>query len=71
MQHFLKAATRSAGAEVIAPQLLGQFLIAMDDAVAVLDVRLGGESPASFARRLKSGDSRRGRSAVSHYTSVD
>jgi len=68
MQQFLKAAARSARAEVIASQLLDQFLVTVDDAVAALDVRLRGESPASFTRTLKSGGSRRGRFAISRYT---
>ncbi len=47
MQHVLKALPGAAGAEVVAPELLDQFLVAMHDAVAAAHMRLGGITPAS------------------------
>jgi hypothetical protein len=47
MQHFLKALSRAAGAEIVATELLGQLLVAVDDAVAAAHARFGGITPAS------------------------
>jgi hypothetical protein len=42
MQHFLKSTPGTAGTQVIAPELLDQFLVAMHDAIAAADVRFRG-----------------------------
>jgi hypothetical protein len=43
----LKALSGAAGAEIIAPELLDQLLVAMDDAVAAAHARLRGITPSS------------------------
>jgi hypothetical protein len=50
----LKAVSGAAGAEVIAAELFVEFLVAMHDARAAPDVRLGGEAAAALAGRLES-----------------
>jgi len=47
MQQALKSASGAAGAEVVAPELLDQLLVAVDDAVAAPDPGLGGITPSS------------------------
>jgi hypothetical protein len=53
-QQRLKRPRRSAGARVIAAELLRQFLGAVHDAITALDPRLGRDAPASLARDLES-----------------
>src|SRR5688500_14077819 len=53
MQHFLKPLVGAAGARVVAAELFEQFLVAVDDADAALDVRLGGVAAAALAGALK------------------
>jgi hypothetical protein len=43
MQQRLKSASGTARAQVIAPKLLGQFDVTMDDAFAASDLGFGGE----------------------------
>jgi hypothetical protein len=59
MQHFLKAAARAAGAGIVAAELLVQLFVAVDDALAALDMGLGGEPTAAFAAALKRSAARR------------
>jgi hypothetical protein len=47
MQHVLKSASGAAGAEVVAPELLDQLLVAVHDAVAAPDLGLRGITLAS------------------------
>jgi hypothetical protein len=47
MQQALKSASGAAGAEVVAPELLDEFLDAVDDAVAAPDPGLRGVTLAS------------------------
>jgi hypothetical protein len=47
MQHILKSASGAAGAEVVAPELLDQLFVAVDNAVAAPDAGLGGITLAS------------------------
>jgi len=47
MQQVLKSASGGAGAEVVAPELLDQLLVAVHDAVAAPDAGLGGIALAS------------------------
>jgi hypothetical protein len=49
----LELAERAAGAGVVAVELFGQFLLAVDDADAALDVRLGRVALTPFAGRLE------------------
>jgi hypothetical protein len=49
MQQFLKPAAGAAGARIVAPQFLGQFFVAVDDAPAAFDVRFRGEASAALA----------------------
>jgi hypothetical protein len=53
MQQFLKPLVRSARAGVVAAELLEQLLVAVDDADAALDVRLGRVAAAALAGALK------------------
>jgi hypothetical protein len=39
MQHVLKSASGTTGAQVIAPELLDQLFVAMHDAIAAPDMR--------------------------------
>src|SRR5206468_4183367 len=54
MQHVLKAAAGTAGAEVVAAELFGQLFVAVDNALSPFDRRFRWESPPPFAYRLKS-----------------
>lgn len=52
----MKASAGAAGAEVIPPELLDKFLVAVDDAVAAAHLRLGRVSPSSaYWRSRKDG----------------
>jgi hypothetical protein len=53
-QHRLKPACGSAGAWVVAPELLDQVLGPADDTVATLDVGLGREASTTLAGPLES-----------------
>jgi len=52
-QHFLKALAGSAGAQIVATELLDEFL-ASNDALTTFDRALGWEALAAFAHHLKS-----------------
>jgi hypothetical protein len=54
MRHFLKPASRAADTAIVAAELFDELFVAVHDAVAALDVRLGRESRAAFARGRKS-----------------
>ena len=56
MQHALKSACRAAGAWIVTSELLLQQLIAMNDADAAFDLRLGRVSLPAFAHRLEKND---------------
>jgi hypothetical protein len=47
MQQFLKPAARTARAEVVAPELLDQLLVAVDDAVAASHPGLAEGTPGA------------------------
>ena len=49
MQHFLKAASRAAGAQVVPAQLFAEFLIPVNDAQATFHIRFGREPLATLA----------------------
>ena len=49
MQQFLKPAPGTAGAEVVAPELFGEFLLTVDDAESFLDAGFGWETSPTFA----------------------
>jgi hypothetical protein len=53
MQQFLKPATGAARAWVIAPELLGELLRAMHDALAALHARFGWIAFAAFTDDLE------------------
>jgi hypothetical protein len=46
-------AIRSAWAGIVAPELLDQLLVAMDDPLATLDLRFGREPFTALARALE------------------
>jgi len=55
MQHFLKPATGTAGARIVASQFLYQLFVAVNKAHSALDASLRWEAPAALAGlRLKS-----------------
>ena len=64
MQHFLKPASRAADARIVSAELFDQLFVAVDDAVAALDVRLGRITGAAFARARKSWEAGRSRRRV-------
>jgi len=53
MQQFLKPAVGAAGTEVVAAELLEEFLVTVDHAVAAADMGFGRESPLPFTCRLE------------------
>jgi hypothetical protein len=55
MQQFFKTPPGIARTGVVASELLDEFFVAMDDAEARFDVRLGGVAPAALACSFKSG----------------
>jgi len=57
-QHFLKAASRSARTQIVAPELLLQILVTVNGAPTSLDVSFRGEAPTSLAHHLESGRGR-------------
>jgi hypothetical protein len=54
MQQFLKAFIRSTRARIIPPELFRQFLVAVNDAHAALDMRLRREPATPFTGALES-----------------
>jgi len=46
-QHFLKAFSGAARAQIVAPEFLDQLLVAVDDAIAAAHARFGRITPAS------------------------
>jgi hypothetical protein len=52
----LELAARSTWAQVVATQLFGQFLFAVDDSLALLYLRLRRESAAALSHRLEKND---------------
>jgi len=69
MQQFLKPFSGTAWTRIIPTQLFDQLFVAVDDAVAALDVRFGGETLAPFAHRLKKSARRRSRLVYVWHTS--
>jgi hypothetical protein len=59
MQQFLKPAHGAARARIVPAELLDQFLVAADDAVATLHVCFGGISLPALTRDLETGTARR------------
>src|SRR5262245_37829911 len=59
MQHFLKAAARAAGTQVVATELFLQLLFPVDDLPAALHMGFGREASATFAGPFKSDRIRR------------
>ena len=55
MQHFLKAASRAAWAEIVPAQLFAEFLVPMNDAHATFHLRFGWETLATFAGDFEAG----------------
>ena len=53
-QHFLKALAGSAGAQIVATELFGEFLVASNDALTAFDTALGWEALAALTHHLKS-----------------
>jgi len=53
MQQFLKPATGTAWAGIVAAKLLDEFLVAVHNAISVFDAGFGRESPATFTRNLE------------------
>ena len=49
MQHFLKPAAGTAGAGIVATELFGQLLVAMDDAPAAFDMGFGWIAASTLA----------------------
>jgi len=58
MQHFLKPAAGTAGARVVAPELLDELLGAVHHALAALHARFGWISLAPLTRDLETGTAR-------------
>jgi hypothetical protein len=52
MQHFLKPATGTAWAKIIASQFLGQIFVAVNDAHPAFDFRFRREAAAALASFL-------------------
>jgi hypothetical protein len=50
---FREPPAAAARAQVVATELLDEFLVAVHDAKAALDARLGGETFPAFAHRLE------------------
>ncbi len=63
MQHLLKPLARIAWARIVATELLDEFFVAVDDALAALDPGFGGETLPAFAHWLKSRTRRRCRTS--------
>src|SRR5882672_6769859 len=61
MQQRVKSRSRAARAEVVAPELLAQLDVAVHDAAAALDMRLGGIGVPPLTRDGESRGGRRGR----------
>jgi hypothetical protein len=53
MQQFLKPATGTAWAGIIAADLLDKFLVPVHNAIPTIDTGLGRESPATLTRGLE------------------
>jgi hypothetical protein len=53
MQQFLKPASGTAGAWVVAAEFLPQFLVAVNDSQAALDLCFGWESLTTLAGALE------------------
>jgi hypothetical protein len=51
---FLQALAGAAGTEIVAAELLDEFLVAVNDANAPLDLRFGRESLTTFAHPFES-----------------
>jgi hypothetical protein len=54
MQHFLKPAARTAGTQVIAPQLFNEIFVTVDYPVPSFDLGFGRISLAAFATSTES-----------------
>jgi hypothetical protein len=60
MQQFLKPATGTAWAGIVAAKLLDEFLVAVHNAIPAFDAGFGWESPARLTRDLETGTGRGG-----------
>jgi hypothetical protein len=58
MQHLLKPAAGTAGARVVAAELFEKLLVAVHDAIATLNARLGRIAFAPLTRYLETGTAR-------------
>jgi len=68
---LLEALSRTARAEIIPAELLTQFLGAMNDPHATLDLRFGREALPTFAHRLeKNGSSSKSCWSMTHRLSL-
>jgi len=65
MQQRLKAAAGSTDTRIVTAELFHQFLIAVDEAIAALDVRFRRETAPAFTAPLESSERRRIRLHVS------
>lgn len=54
MQQRLKSAPGAAGTQIVAAQLLDEFLVSADDAIPSFDARFGREALAALASDLES-----------------
>jgi hypothetical protein len=61
---MLKPATRTARAGIVAPQLFGQFFVAVDDAASAFDLCFRREAFAALAHRFVEKIVRRSRIAL-------
>ena len=71
MQQFLKPATGTAGAEVVATELLDEFFVTVHDAISAFDSGLGRVALPTLARGLETSIGRGVWSCASWHTSVE
>jgi hypothetical protein len=70
MQQFLKPAAGTARAWVVTAELFEKLLVAVHDALAAFDARLGREAFATLTRGLETRRRRGVRDALSWHTST-
>jgi hypothetical protein len=56
---LLEQLVGAAGTRIVATELLGELLVAVDDSITLLDLRLGREAATSLAGDLESTSIRR------------
>jgi hypothetical protein len=71
MQQFLKSTSGAARAQIVAPELFGQFDIAADDAVAAPDLGFGREGLPPLTRDAESRGGRRHCDACAWHASIE